>query len=117
MIVAHSLDAKQSDQHQLAPIADAIEANLGKKPAQLSADAGYCSDTNLAAMEQREIDAYIAPGRAERAAEGQGGGARIAAMREKIKAGGHACQWRRDFPQKWRRKIPQSGGSGDQPWA
>ena len=21
------------------------------------------------------------------------------------------CQWRRDFPQKWRRKIPQSGGS------
>ena len=21
-----------------------------------------------------------------------------------------ACQWRRDFPQKWRRKIPQSGG-------
>jgi hypothetical protein len=22
------------------------------------------------------------------------------------------CQWRRDFPQKWRRKIPQSGGFG-----
>ena len=21
------------------------------------------------------------------------------------------CQWRRDFPQEWRRKIPQSGGS------
>ena len=40
VIVAHGLDAKQTDQHQLAPIADAIEANLGKKPAQLSADAG-----------------------------------------------------------------------------
>ena len=26
------------------------------------------------------------------------------------------CQWRRDFPQKWRRKIPQSGGFGDQPF-
>ena len=26
------LDAKQCDQHQLAPMADAIEANLGKKP-------------------------------------------------------------------------------------
>ena len=26
------------------------------------------------------------------------------------------CQWRRDFPQKWRRKIPQSGGLGDQPF-
>ena len=43
VIVAHGLDAKQSDQHQLAPMADAIEANLGKKPTQLSADAGYCS--------------------------------------------------------------------------
>ena len=62
VIVAHGLDAKQSDQHQLAPIADAIEANLGKKPTQLSADAGYCSDANLAATEEREIDAYIAPG-------------------------------------------------------
>ena len=31
VIVAHGLDAKQSDQHQLAPIADAIEANLGKQ--------------------------------------------------------------------------------------
>jgi hypothetical protein len=53
----------QSDQHQLAPIANAIEANLGRKPAQLAANAGYCSDANLAAMEEREIDAYIAPGR------------------------------------------------------
>ena len=30
VIVAHGLDAKQSDQHQLAPIADAIEANLAR---------------------------------------------------------------------------------------
>ena len=67
VIVAHGLDARQSDQHQLTPIADAIEANLGRKPAQLSADAGYCSEANLAAMEQREIDAYIAPGRAKHA--------------------------------------------------
>ena len=73
VIVAHGLDAKQSDQHQLAPMADAIEANLGKKPTQLSADAGYCSDANLTAMEEREIDAYIAPGRAKHAGEGEGG--------------------------------------------
>ena len=65
VIVAHGLDAKQSDQHQLAPIVDAIEANLGRKPAQLSADAGYCSDANLAALERRDVDAYIAPGRAQ----------------------------------------------------
>ncbi len=63
VIVAYALDAKQSDQHQLAPIADAIEANLGKKPAQMSADAGYCSNANLAALEERGIDGYIAPDR------------------------------------------------------
>jgi len=34
VIVGHRIDAKQSDQHQLALIADAIEANLGKKPTQ-----------------------------------------------------------------------------------
>jgi transposase len=101
VIVAHGLDARQSDQHQLAPMADAIETNLGRKPAQLSADAGYCSDANLAAMEEREIDAYIAPGRAKRAAEGEGGGARVAAMREKIKAGGHAS------PYRLRKQLPE----------
>jgi transposase len=101
VIVAHRLDAKQSDQHQLAPVADAIEANLGKKPAQLSADAGYCSDANLAALEEREIDGYIAPGRAKHAAEGEGGGARVAAMREKIRAGGHAS------PYRLRKQLPE----------
>ena len=53
VIVAHGLNAKQSDQHQLAPIIYAIEANLSRKPAQLSADAGYCSEANLAALEER----------------------------------------------------------------
>ena len=101
VIVAYGLDAKQSDQHQLAPIADAIEANLGKKPTQLSADAGYCSDANLAAMEEREIDAYIAPGRAKHAGEGEGGGARVAAMRERIKAGG------RSSPYRLRKQLPE----------
>jgi hypothetical protein len=101
VIVAHGLDARQSDQHQLAPITDAIEAYFGRKPAQRSADAGYCSDANLAALENRAIDAYIAPGRAKRAAEGEGGGARIAAMREKIKAGGHAS------PYRLRKQLPE----------
>ena len=82
-------------------MADAIEANLGKKPTQLSADAGYCSDANLAAMEEREIDADIAPGRAKHAGEGEGGGARVAAMRERIKAGGHSS------PYRLRKQLPE----------
>jgi transposase len=102
VIVAYGLDARQSDQHQLIPMVEAIEANLGKKPAQMSADAGYCSDANLAGLEEREIDGYVAPGRAKRPGEGQGGGARIAAMREKIKAGGHAS------PYRLRKQLPEA---------
>jgi len=109
VIVAHGLDAKQSDQHQLTPIADAIEANLGKKPEQLSADAVYCSDANLAALEKRGVDAYIAPGRAKHAGEGEGGGARVAAKREKIKAGGHASPYR-ELPEPVFGQIKQARG-------
>src|SRR5208337_4805796 len=89
VIVAHGLDANGSDQHQLTPMVDAVEANMGRKPDEVSADAGYCSD------------AYIAPGRAKHAAEGEGGGARIAAMREKIKAGGH------ETPYRLRKQLPE----------
>ena len=52
-------------------------------------------------MEEREIDAYIAPGRAMHAGEGEGGGVRVAAMREKIKAGGHSC------PYRLRKQLPE----------
>ena len=90
VIVAHGLDANGSDQHQLTPMVDAVEANMGRKPEQVSADAGYCSDANLAAMEERAIDAYIAAGRAKHPTDGEGGSKRVADMREKIKAGGHA---------------------------
>jgi hypothetical protein len=37
----------------------------------LSADAGYCSEANLAALESRGIDAYIATGRARDAVGGK----------------------------------------------
>ncbi len=54
MIVAHGLDANGSDQGiELTPMVDAVEANMGRKPDEVSADAGYCSDANLTAMEER----------------------------------------------------------------
>ena len=36
-----------------------IEQQSGGTPSQLLADAGYCSDVNLAAIADRDIDAYI----------------------------------------------------------
>ena len=32
VIVAHGLDAKSNDQHQLTPMVDAVEANMGRRP-------------------------------------------------------------------------------------
>ena len=49
---------------------DAVEANLGRRPEQVSADAGYCSEENLAGLEVRTIDAYVATGRARDAFAG-----------------------------------------------
>ena len=42
IIVAQDVTQSAVDCGQLVPMTDAIEANLGRKPAQLSADAGYC---------------------------------------------------------------------------
>jgi hypothetical protein len=70
IIVAHDVTQSASDCGQLIPMTDAIEINLGRKPEQLSADAGYCSEANLEALENRNIDAYVATGRARDAVAG-----------------------------------------------
>ena len=51
-----------SDHAQLVPLIDSTEANLGRKPEEASADSGYLREANLAALEVREIDGYIATG-------------------------------------------------------
>jgi Transposase DDE domain len=73
IIVAHDVTQSAGDCGQLIPMTDAIEINLGRKPEQLSADAGYCSEANLEALEDRNIDAYVATGRARDAVAGHPG--------------------------------------------
>jgi transposase len=96
IIVAHDLTQNGSDQGQLVSMTDTIEANLGRKPAQLSADAGYCSEANLQALADRNIDGYVAPGRAKHATadNGKTGGPLTQAMRKKIDAGGFETPYR-----------------------
>lgn len=65
IIVAHDLTPSTSDQDQLVALVDGIERHLGRRPKQASADAGYCSEANLAALAERQISAYIATGRAK----------------------------------------------------
>src|SRR5216684_5642427 len=116
IIVAQDVTQSAVDCGQLVPMTDAIEANLGCKPAQLSADAGYCSEANLAALEARNIDGYVATGRARDAVAGTAKGkapaapsstqpaatpTRVEAMRAKIKAGGYAS------PYRLRKQLPE----------
>src|SRR5246500_2401117 len=127
IIVAQDVTQSGADSGQLVPMTDAVETNLGRKPKQLSADAGYCSEANLEALENRDIDGYVATGRARDAVDGNvkdgdddapgapnpvsgskpqaepkpAAPTRVEAMRAKLKAGGHAS------PYRLRKQLPE----------
>lgn len=71
VIVAEDVGDHSADSPRLVPMLDQTEANLAvigvppaeRVPAVFSADAGYCSEPNLAELERRGIDAYVATGR------------------------------------------------------
>ena len=55
IIVAHGLTQSMSDCPQLVPLVDAVRANLGRKPREISADAGYCMRARRRAARFRPI--------------------------------------------------------------
>jgi transposase len=60
VIVATSLETSATDTAHLPALVDQVEANTGRRPRRLLADAGYQSDENLAHLEARGIDAHVA---------------------------------------------------------
>ena len=62
LIVASTLSNHPNDQAEAIPTLDAIPPALGK-PKAGALDNGYFSATNIAAMEARDIEPYIATGR------------------------------------------------------
>jgi transposase len=96
IIVAHALTQSTSDHDQLEPLVDRIAENLGRKPKEASADAGYLSEANLAALAEREISAYIATGRAKHPGEARRTimGPLTLAMRDKLKRAGWRSRYR-----------------------
>jgi hypothetical protein len=61
-IVACSLSNHPNDKAEVAPTLDALPAELGA-PAAAALDNGFFSATNIAALEERHIEPYIATGR------------------------------------------------------
>ena len=100
IIVAHGLTDCSADSGQLVPMVSAIRANTGRNPAQFSADAGYCSDANLAALNKQKINAFIATGRQRHGQPAADAGApstpgsRVEAMRAKLRKDGFNSPYR-----------------------
>src|SRR3990170_2716004 len=59
LIVGQAVTQATNDKKQLLPMITTIEQQSGDTPSQLLADAGYCSDVNLAAIDDTTIDAFI----------------------------------------------------------
>jgi transposase len=59
LIVGQAVTQDTNDKQQLLPMIRTIAQQSGVLPTQLLADAGYCSDENLAAIAATPIDAYI----------------------------------------------------------
>jgi transposase len=98
VIVAHGLTDCGADSGQLVGMVDAVTANTGQKPAQVSADAGYCSEANIQAMEDREIEAFIATGRQKHGEPAADGGKsttpKTENMRERLRKDGFNSPYR-----------------------
>jgi transposase len=59
LIVGQAVTQDTNDKKQLMPMITNIARQSGDTPTQLLADAGYCSDANLTAIADTNIDAYI----------------------------------------------------------
>jgi transposase len=59
LIVGQGVTQDTNDKKQLLPMITTIAQQAGLTPTHVLADAGYCSEENLAAMAETTIDAYI----------------------------------------------------------
>ena len=56
IIVATQVGAQASDQGRLMPLLDEVSDSFGVEPEVVLADAGYCNEADLVALEERGID-------------------------------------------------------------
>jgi len=100
VIVAADVVAQQNDSDQLVALIDQIEENARAQPDEVSADTGYCSEENLAALEERGVRGYVATGGQERgmssptSREDDRQGPRSRAMRARLRRGGWRSRYR-----------------------
>lgn len=100
VIVAKELTMRATDVQELPALLSQVRRNTGRSPAEASADAGYCSDANLAALARRRIRGYVAVGKERHgSAPGQSAralpaGSRRRAMATRLRRGGWRSRYR-----------------------
>jgi len=100
VIVAQGLTTQASDAHQLVPMLAHIRRNTGRQARELSADAGYCSEHNLTALNRCHVRGYVATGRQPHG-EASATGARktvprtrVHAMKIRLRRAGYRSRYR-----------------------
>lgn len=100
VIVGATVTNQQNDGATLEPMLDQVRANCGAIPREVSADAGYCSEKNLAEVARRGIRGYVATGRQRHgtksatAQKERRRGPLAAAMHARLRRGGHRSRYR-----------------------
>jgi hypothetical protein len=98
LIVGQTLTNEANDKRQLEPLVEALERQTGRRPTQVLADSGYCSERNLKYLEsadepEKAVQAWVAtqktkhnepPARSPRGAIPQGL-TRVERMRRKLR--------------------------------
>ena len=63
LVAAVEVSSNASDQGRMVPLVDEVETAFGTRPGTVLADAGYCGEAALLALEARGVDGYVALGR------------------------------------------------------
>lgn len=63
IIVAAAITQETNDKKQLAPMLQQVEQNLGRKPEQATAEAGYFSEAAVTDPSVKEVELLVAPDR------------------------------------------------------
>lgn len=100
IIIAQRLQTNPADRRGLKPLLTAARAALGANPKEVSGDAGFCDETNLAHLARRRVAGYLAAARARHTQSHAAGsrqwpaGSRMAAMATKLKRAARRSRYR-----------------------
>jgi transposase len=99
IIIAQRLQTSPADARSLKPLLAAARSVLRTNAKEVSADAGFCSEANLAHLARRRINGFVATGRPRHDDPSSGGkrwrrGSRLAAMATKLKRAGRRSRYR-----------------------